>query len=118
MDVGKNGADSFNYIDVARNLSAGEGLVQSAPGFNQPGFWGEKFAPDFPPKTRSAHNVGYPLAIFAVAELTGIDHAGRRSFDWSAFICRGFCAVFRAGASIMGDRRGVFGGIVGDLGER
>ena len=26
--------DSLNYIDVARNLSAGEGLVQSAAGFN------------------------------------------------------------------------------------
>ena len=76
MEVGKKSLDSFNYIDVARNLSAGEGLVQSAPGFNQPGFWGEKFAPDFPPKTRSTHNVGYLLAIFAVAELTGIDHAG------------------------------------------
>ena len=75
MEVGKKSNDSFNYIEVARNLSAGEGLVQSAPGFNQPGFWGEKFASDFPPKTQSAHNVGYPLAIFAVAELVGIGHA-------------------------------------------
>ena len=75
VEVGKKSPDSFNYIDVARNLSAGEGLVQSAPGFNQPGFWGEKFASDFPPKTQSAHNVGYPLAIFAVAELVGIGHA-------------------------------------------
>ena len=75
MEVGKKSPDSFNYIDVARNFSAGEGLVQSAPGFNQPGFWGEKFAPDFPPKTHSAHNAGYPLAISAVAELTRIDHA-------------------------------------------
>ena len=33
--------DSMNYIDVARNLSAGEGLVQSAAGFNQRTFWAQ-----------------------------------------------------------------------------
>ena len=40
--------DSMNYIEVARNLSAGEGLVQSAAGFNQPTFWARDFSPDFP----------------------------------------------------------------------
>lgn len=75
MHVRKTTPDSFNYIEVARNLSAGEGFAQSAPGFNQPGFWGEDFSSNFPSKNRSAHNLGYPLAIFAVAELTGIEHA-------------------------------------------
>ena len=32
-------SDSMNYIGVARNLSAGEGLVQSPAGYNQPTFW-------------------------------------------------------------------------------
>lgn len=68
-------ADSMNYIDVARNLSAGEGLVQSAAGFNQPTFWGEDFNPDFPDKTRASHNPGYSVLIAAVAELTGLEHA-------------------------------------------
>ena len=60
--------DSFNYLTVARNLSNGKGFVQSAPGFNQPGFWDEQFSPDFPPQTRHAHSVAYPLAVFALAE--------------------------------------------------
>ena len=38
--------DSMNYISVARNAVAGEGFVQSAPGFNQPTFWGEDFTPE------------------------------------------------------------------------
>ena len=67
--------DSFNYVTVARNLSEGRGFVQSAPGFNQPGFWGEQFSPDFPARVRSTHSVLYPSLIFAVAELTGLAHA-------------------------------------------
>ena len=67
--------DSMNYIDVARNLSAGEGLVQSAAGFNQPTFWAQDFSPDFPDKTRAGHNPGYSVLIAAVAELTGLEHA-------------------------------------------
>ena len=28
--------DSMNYVDVARNIAAGRGIVQSTLGFNQP----------------------------------------------------------------------------------
>ena len=68
-------ADSMNYIDVARNLSAGEGLVQSAAGFNQRAFWAQDFSPHFPDKTRAGHNPGYSVLIAAVAEATGLEHA-------------------------------------------
>ena len=68
-------SDAMNYIEVARNLSAGEGLVQSAVGFNQPTFWTSDFSTDFPHKTRSSHNVGYPILIAAVAEITSLEHA-------------------------------------------
>ena len=67
--------DSMNYIDVARNLSAGEGLVQSAAGFNQRAFWAQDFSPHFPDKTRTSHNPGYSVLIAAVAEATGLEHA-------------------------------------------
>ena len=67
--------DSMNYIDVARNLSAGEGLVQSAAGFNQRAFWAQDFSPHFPDKTRAGHNPGYSVLIAAVAEATGLEHA-------------------------------------------
>ena len=67
--------DSMNYIDVARNLSAGEGLVQSAAGFNQRTFWAQDFSPDFPDKTRAGHNPGYSVLIAAVAKATGLEHA-------------------------------------------
>ena len=67
--------DSMNYIDIARNLSAGEGLVQSAAGFNQRTFWAQDFSPDFPDKTRAGHNPGYSVFIAAVAEATGLEHA-------------------------------------------
>ena len=67
--------DSMNYIDVARNLSAGEGLVQSAAGFNQRAFWAQDFSPDFPDKTRASHNPGYSVFIAAVAAATGLEHA-------------------------------------------
>ncbi len=68
-------SDAMNYIEVARNLSAGEGVVQSAVGFNQPTFWTSDFSTDFPHKTRSSHNVGYPILIAAVAEVTRLEHA-------------------------------------------
>ena len=68
-------SDPLNYIDVARNLSAGEGLVQSAAGYNQRTFWGQDFSPHFPDKTRASHNPGYSVLIAAVAEATGLEHA-------------------------------------------
>lgn len=67
--------DSMNYIDVARNLSAGEGLVQSTAGYNQPTFWERDFSPDFPAKTRAGHNPVYSVLIAAVAAGTGLEHA-------------------------------------------
>ena len=67
-------ADSFNYATIARNLSEGRGFVQSAPGFNQPAFWGDQFSPDFPPQVRSSHSILYPLLIFAAAETSGLPH--------------------------------------------
>ena len=67
-------SDSLNYIDVARNVSAGEGLVQSAAGYNQPTFWDRDFSPNFPAKTRASHNPGYSVLIAAVADVTGLEH--------------------------------------------
>lgn len=67
--------DAFNYVTVARNISDGKGFVQSAPGFNQAGFWGEQFAPNFPPQTRHSHSVVYPFAVFAFAEVVRLPHA-------------------------------------------
>ena len=57
------------------HLSAGEGLVQSAAGFNQPTFWAQDFSPNFPDKTRAGHNPGYSSLIAAVAAVTGLEHA-------------------------------------------
>ena len=57
------------------NLSAGEGLVQSAAGFNQATFWAQDFSPHYPDKTRARHNPGYSVLIAAVAEATGLEHA-------------------------------------------
>ena len=67
--------DSMNYIAVARNVVAGEGLVQSAPGFNQPTLWDEDFSPRFPRKTRASHNPGYVLVLAGVSVGTGWDAA-------------------------------------------
>ena len=67
--------DSMNYISVARNAVAGDGFVQSAPGFNQPTFWGEQFSVDAPRKTRSTHNVGYSLLIATVAVVARLEAA-------------------------------------------
>ena len=72
--------DSMNYIDVARNLSAGEGLVQSAAGYNQPTFWVRDFTPQFPEKTRAGHNPG----------VLGADCGSRRG-NWTGARRRGIC---------------------------
>ena len=64
--------DSMNYIDVARNLSAGEGLVQSAVGYIQPRLWEQNVSPH---KSRAGHHPGYSVLIAAVGELTGLEHA-------------------------------------------
>ncbi len=57
-------ADSMNYVDVARRVAAGDGLVQSTGGFNQPFYLSGDL--DLP----SAFTVqppGYPLAITFVS---------------------------------------------------
>ena len=68
-------SDAQNHITVARNLSAGEGLVQNTNGYNQPWFWADGFNPRFPDKTRHTHKVVYPRVIYAAAEATGLKHA-------------------------------------------
>lgn len=75
--------DSMNYISVARNAVAGDGFVQSAPGFNQPTFWGEDFTAEAPLKTRAAHNVGYSLLVAGAAWITGLE-ASDSAFALSA----------------------------------
>ena len=64
-------ADSMNYVDVARRAAAGDGLVQSTGGFNQPFYLSGDL--DLP----SAFTVqppAYPLAI-AFASRFGLDAA-------------------------------------------
>ncbi len=65
--------DSFSYISVARNLAAGDGLVQSSPGFNQPGFWQQPSGLGFHEKTGATHNVGYSFLILAVGTAAGLE---------------------------------------------
>ncbi len=63
--------DSMNYVDVARNLSSGEGLVQSTLGFNQPFLFG----PDSKiPTPFTSQPPLYPILIAAVSRL-GIEQA-------------------------------------------
>ncbi|MDQ3930261.1 MAG: glycosyltransferase family 39 protein, partial [Chloroflexota bacterium] len=62
--------DSANYVDVARNLLEGRGLVQSTLGFNMP-----DFAPDAPiPVPFTSQPPLYPASI-ALLSLTGVDQS-------------------------------------------
>ena len=64
-------ADSMNYVDVARRVVAGDGLVQSTGGFNQPFY----FSSDLDlPAAFIAQPPGYPLAIAFLSRL-GMDAA-------------------------------------------
>ena len=99
--------DSMNYIDVARNLSAGEGLVQSAAGFNQPTLWGEDFSPDFPAKTRAGHNPGYSVLIAAVAEATGLEHADAAFLIGPASYAAALASVFLFASRLLGPAAGL-----------
>ena len=99
--------DSMNYIDVARNLSAGEGLVQSAAGFNQPTFWGEDFSPDFPEKTRAGHNPGYSVLIAAVAEVTGLEHADAAFIIGPAAYAAALASAFLFAFRLLGPAAGL-----------
>lgn len=53
-------ADSMNYVDVAQRVAAGDGLVQSTGGFNQPFYLSGDL--DLP-SAFTAQPPGYPLAI-------------------------------------------------------
>ena len=64
-------ADSMNYVDVARRVAAGDGLVQSTGGFNQPFYLSGDL--DLP-SAFTAQPPGYPLAI-AFASRFGMDAA-------------------------------------------
>ncbi len=64
-------ADSMNYVDVARRIAAGDGLVQSTGGFNQPFYLSGDL--DLP-AAFTAQPPGYPLAIAFVSRF-GMDAA-------------------------------------------
>ncbi|MXX75020.1 MAG: hypothetical protein F4Y77_06405 [Holophagales bacterium] len=57
-------ADSMNYVDVARRVAAGDGLVQPTGGFNQPFYLSGDL--DLP-SAFTAQPPGYPLAIAFVS---------------------------------------------------
>ena len=99
--------DSMNYIDVARNLSAGEGLVQSAAGFNQPTFWERDFTPHFPEKTRAGHNPGYSVLIAAVAEVTGLEHADAAFVIGPAAYAAALASAFLFASRLLGSAAGL-----------
>ena len=99
--------DSMNYIDVARNLSAGEGLVQSAAGFNQPTFWAQDFSPNFPDKTRAGHNPGYSSLIAAVATVTGLEHADAAFVIGPAAYAAALASAFLFASRLLGPAAGL-----------
>ena len=99
--------DSMNYIDVARNLSAGEGLVQSAAGFNQPTFWERDFTPHFPEKTRAGHNPGYSVLIAAVAAVTGLEHADAAFVIGPAAYAAALASAFLFASRLLGPAAGL-----------
>ncbi|MCE2558511.1 MAG: glycosyltransferase family 39 protein [Acidobacteria bacterium] len=59
-------ADSMNYVDVARRVVAGDGLVQSTGGFNQPFYMSGDL--DLP-SAFTAQPPGYPMAIAFLSRL-------------------------------------------------
>ena len=63
--------DSMNYVDVARNISAGRGIVQSTLGFNQPYLFEETSRI---PNPMTSQSPLYPILI-ALLSLFGIPHA-------------------------------------------
>ena len=99
--------DSMNYIDVARNLSAGEGLVQSAAGYNQPTFWVRDFTPQFPEKTRAGHNPGYSVLIAAVAAVTGLEHADAAFVIGPAAYAAALASAFLFASRLLGPAAGL-----------
>jgi len=104
--------DSMNYVDVARNLRDGRGLVQSTLGFNQPSFpaalaSGETFPaflvqpPLHPVLIAAVSRIGVPAADAALllcaalyALVLGLTFAlARRLFDDSVALVATACLV-------------------------
>jgi 4-amino-4-deoxy-L-arabinose transferase-like glycosyltransferase len=76
--------DSMNYVDVARNISAGRGIVQSTLGFNQPYLF-EETSPI--PSPMTSQSPLYPILI-ALLSLFGIPHA-EAALSISGFVLGG-----------------------------
>jgi hypothetical protein len=66
-------SDSMNYVDVARNLLAGRGLVQSTLGFNTPDF--SPGAPIPAPFTTQPPLYPASIALLSVTGISGADAA-------------------------------------------
>ncbi len=96
-------ADSMNYVDVARRIAAGDGLVQSTGGFNQPFYLSGGL--DLP-SAFTAQPPGYPLAIAFVSRF-GIE-APDAALVVSALAYAAILAlVYLLGQRIGGARAGV-----------
>lgn len=96
-------ADSMNYVDVARRLAAGDGLVQSTGGFNQPFYLSGDL--DLP-SAFTAQPPGYPLVIAFLSRL-GMD-APDAALVVSALAYAAILAlVYLLGQRIGGVRAGV-----------
>ena len=95
-------ADSMNYVDVARRVAAGDGLVQSTGGFNQPFYLSGDL--DLP-SAFTAQPPGYPLAI---ASLSGL---GVEAADAALVVSALACAAVLLLVYLLGRRIG--GGVGG-----
>ena len=91
-------ADSMNYVDVARRIAAGDGLVQSTGGFNQPFYLSGDL--DLP-SAFTAQPPGYPLAIALLASL-GADAAHAALLVASASYAAILLLVFLLGRRLGG----------------
>ena len=96
-------ADSMNYVDVARRVAGGDGLVQSTGGFNQPFYLSGDL--DLP-SAFTAQAPGYPLAIAGLSSL-GMDAADAAlvaaAFSYGAVLF----LVFLLGRRMGGPRAGL-----------
>ena len=98
-------ADSMNYVDVARRVAAGDGLVQSTGGFNQPFYLSGDL--DLP-SAFAAQPPGYPLAISSLARL-GVDAADAALVVSALAYAAVLLLVYLLGRRIGGDVAGAAG---------
>lgn len=96
-------ADSMNYVDVARRIAAGDGLVQSTGGFNQPFYLSGDL--DLP-SAFTAQPPGYPLSIATLAAL-GVDVADAALVVSVAAYAAILVLVYLLGKRIGGTRAGL-----------